>query len=248
MVGDHNQVGIGVHIDAQKLWVTVRFAKGDLPAASSGIASTIVTQDTGAYVDAVYQLFGGRAATSTEKSYWAPAVASGNRVALTSALAVTDSWAGARVNELYQTVFQRSADSSGRAYWLDQIRRGLALEAVGVEFYSSSEYFARNGGNRQGWVQGLYRDLLGRTADGGGVSYWVAQLAGGQPRSAVAANFYRSNESRRDRTGRLHQTILGSRLVDPGLQQWADRLAFVGDVRLAADLAATQSFWNLATR
>ncbi|HEX4901780.1 MAG TPA: DUF4214 domain-containing protein [Acidimicrobiales bacterium] len=248
MVGDHNQVGIGVHIDGGKLWVTVRFAKGDLPAGSTGLASTIVTQATASYVDAVYQLFGGRAATSAEKSYWAPAVASGNRVALTSALAVTDSWAGARISELYQTVFQRSADGAGRAYWLDQIRRGLPLESVGVEFYRSGEYFTRSGGTNRAWIEALYDDLLGRTADGGGVSYWLGQLAAGQPRSAVSANFYRSNESRRDRAGSLHEDVLGSRLADPGLQQWADRLAFVGDVRLAADLAATQSFWNLATR
>lgn len=248
MVGDLNQVGIGVHIDAAKLWVTVRFAKGDLPAASTSLASTIVTEATGKYVDAVYQLFGGRPATAGEKSHWAPAVSSGNRVAVTSALAVTDSWAGARVSELYRTVFQRSADSGGRAYWLDQIRRGLPLEAVGVEFYSSGEYYGRSGSTPQGWIQALYRDLLGRTADGGGVTYWVGRMRAGQPRSAVAANFYRSVESRRDRTNRLHHTILGSNLADPGLQQWADRLAFVGDVRLAADLAATQSFWNLATR
>jgi len=247
MVGDHNQVGIGVHIDADELWVTVRFAKGDLPAGSTGSASTIVTQATGAYVDAVYQLFGGRAATSAEKSYWAPAVSSGNRLALTSALAVTDAWAGARVSELYQTVFQRPADAGGRAYWLDQIKRGLPLESVGIELYGSNEYFARSGGTREAWIRALYSDLLGRTADGGGVAYWVGQLGAGQPRSAVAANFYRSLESRRDRADRIHQQILGSKLADPGLQTWADRLAWVGDVRLAAELAASQSYWNAVT-
>ncbi|MFP5321862.1 MAG: DUF4214 domain-containing protein [Acidimicrobiia bacterium] len=248
MVGDHNQVGIGVHIDADELWVTVRFAKGDLPTGSAANASTIVTQATGAYVDAVYQLFGGRAATSTEKSYWAPAVASGNRLALTSALSVTDAWAGTRLDDLYRTVFQRGADSGGRAYWLDQIRRGLTLESAGVEFYSSSEYYVRSGNTRKGWISALYRDLLGRTADGGGVAYWVDQLAKGQPRSAVAANFYRSNESRRDRAGGIHEDVLGSPLADPGLQLWADRLAWVGDVRLAAELAASQTFWDKATR
>lgn len=248
MVGDHNQVGIGVHIDADELWVTVRFAKGDLPAAGTGSASTIVTKATGAYVDAIYQLFGGRAATAAEKSYWAPAVASGNRLALTSALSVTDSWAGTRLNDLYQTVFERSADAGGRAYWLDQIRRGLTLESAGVEFYRSAEYFQRSGGTNASWIGALYRDLLGRSADGGGVAYWVGQLErGGQPRSAVAANFYRSSESRRDRANEIHRDVLGGPLADPGLQQWADRLAWVGDVRLAAELAASQTFWNQAT-
>lgn len=247
MVGDHNQVGIGVHVDDDELWVTVRFAKGDLPTGSSGSASTVVTPATGAYVDAVYRLFGGRPATSAEKSFWAPAVSSGDRLALTSALAVTDAWAGARVNELYQTVFSRAADTSGRAYWLDQIKRGLPLESVGVEFYGSREYFDRSGGTAQSWIRAMYEDLLGRSADSGGLTYWVGQLAAGQPRSAVAANFYRSVESRRDRTERIHQQVFGTPIADPGLQTWADRLAWVGDVRLAAELAASQTFWNKAT-
>lgn len=248
MVGDHNQVGIGVHIDSDEMWVTVRFAKGDLPTGTNASASTVITASTGKYIDAVYQLFGGRAATTAEKTYWAPAVSAGNRKALTSALAVSDSWAGVRVNDLYRTILQRDADGGGRGYWLDQIKRGLRLESVGVEFYSSKEYFERSGGTRQSWIHALYRDLLGRQADGGGVSYWVNQMGAGQPRSAVAANFYRSVESRRDRTARLHREIFGTGIQDPGLQTWAERLAWVGDVSLAAELAASQSYWNQVTR
>ncbi len=247
MVGDHNQVGIGVHIDATKMWVTVRFAKGDLPAASSS-ASTVMTSETGKYIDAVYQLFGGRSATAGEKQWWTPSVQSGDRRALTSALSVTDAWAGVRVNDLYEKILGRSADGGGRAYWLDAIARGLRLESVAVEFYSSKEYYWRNGATNRSWVAALYRDLMERNADSAGLSYWVAQTDQGRlSRSGVANSFYGSIESRRDRSGRLYVEIIGSPLRDPYLQSWADRLIWVGDVGLAADLAASRSYWSLTT-
>lgn len=247
MVADHNQVGIGVHIDSKKLWVTVRFAKGDLPSGSSS-ASTVVTTDASKYIDAVYQLFAGRTATSGEKSSWAPAVQSGNRTALTSALAVSDSWAGVRVNDMYRKILGRDADSGGRSYWLSQISRGFQLEAAAVEFYGSKEYFSANGGSNWRFVAALYEDLLERTGDDAGIRYWKNHLDRGQlTRSGVADNFYRSIESRRDRVNGLHQEIFGTGISGAARDAWAERLAWIGDVALAAELAATSSYWHMAT-
>ena len=241
MVGDFNQVGIGVHIDSDEMWVTVRFAKGDLPR------STAVTAEAASYIDAVFQLFVKRTASTSEKQYWAGAVQSGNRKALTQTLAVSDAWAGTRVADLYAKILGRTPDASGRAYWLDQIARGFRLEGAAVEFYGSNEYFSRNGSNPSGFVAALYRDLMGRTADGAGLSYWTGFLQRGQlTRSGVAHNFYASIESRRDRVNRLHREIFGTTLAGSGLDAWADRLSGLGDVQLAAELAATNSYWDRA--
>ena len=247
MVADHNQVGIGVHIDAGKMWVTVRFAKGDLPTGSAS-ASTIVTSQTANYIDAVYQLFAGRTASSGEKTAWAPAVQSGNRKALTSALSVTDSWAGVRVNDLYRKILGRSADAAGRSYWVNQISRGFRLEAVAVEFYGSKEYFVANGATHHSFVAALYEDLLERKADAGGLAYWKTFLkSGALTRSGVADNFYRSIESRRDRVVSLHQEIFGTGISGSARDSWADRLAWIGDVALAAEFAASHTYWSMAT-
>jgi uncharacterized protein YkwD len=249
MVGDHNQVGIGVHIDHAKLWVTVRFAKGDLPTGSNASASNVVNAETAKYIDAVYQLFAGRTASSSEKTAWAPAVQSGNRKALTSNLAASDSWAGERVNELYQKILGRTADSGGRSYWLGQISRGFQLESAAVEFYGSNEYFVRNGSSNRSFVAALYRDLMGRSADSAGLEYWKGFLDRRQlTRSGVADNFYRSIESRRDRVSSIHKEIFSTDIAGAGRDQWADKLYSIGDVALAAELAASGSYWNLATQ
>lgn len=247
MVGDHNQVGIGVHIDHAKLWVTVRFAKGSLPTGSSS-ASTVVTSQTAEYIDAVYGLFVGRTATSGEKAGWAPHVQSGNRKALTSALSVSDQWAGTRINELYRKILGRDADSGGRSYWLQQVRAGYPIHKAAVEFYGSAEYYRANGGTAHSFITALYDDLLERTADSGGVAYWKEHLRTGRlTRSGVAENFYASIESRRDRVVSLHQEIFGSGISGTARDTWAARLAWIGDVALAAEFAASNTYWSMAT-
>ncbi len=246
MVGDHNQVGIGVHIDHDELWVTVRFANGDLP---SGAQATPVTASTVSYVDAAYRVFARRGASEAEARWWGPRVQSGDRGSLTRALAVSDTWAGVRVNDMYRTILGRDADRGGRAYWLDQIARGLQLESAAVEFFGSREYFVRAGGTEAGFVRALYQDLLGRRADRAGTDYWVGFLRSGRlTRSGVADNFYRSIESRRDRVTRLHTEIMGVSPTASARDRWADRLAQVGDIVLSAELAASQEFWNRAVR
>jgi len=247
MVGDHNQVGIGVHVDHAKLWVTVRFAKGDLPSGSSS-ASTVITSQTTSYIDAVYKLFVDRTATSGEKSAWGPSVQSGNRKALTSALSVSDQWAGTRISELYREILGRDADAAGRSYWLQQVRAGYPIHKAAVEFYGSAEYFSANGGTLHSFITALYQDLLERKADGAGLAYWKDHLRSGRlTRSGVAENFYASIESRRDRVVSLHQEIFGTTIGGSARDAWANRLYFIGDVALAAEFAATNTYWSMAT-
>lgn len=249
MVGDHNQVGIGVHIDHAKMWVTVRFAKGDLPTGSNAVAYTPVSEQTLRYIDGAYAVFARRSANSTEKAHWGPIVQSGNRLALTTALARGESWAGQMLDELYRTVLGRKADAGGKAYWMDQIARGYPLEKAAVEFYGSSEYFTSRGGTNTSFLHGLYKDLLHRTADSSGMSYWKPLLDRGRlTRSGVAWSSYQGIESRRDRVVTVHERIFGYGISGSARDAWANRLAKVGDVAVAAELAATDTFWSAATR
>lgn len=243
MVGDFNQVGIGVHIDSDEMWVTVRFAKGDLPQNAT------VDAATSKYIDALHQQFLNRSATTTEKQRWASAVQSGNRAAVANALAVSNEWAGVRVNDLYRTVLGRDADSSGRSFWVGQVASGVRLEDVAAGFYASDEYFARKGGSNRTFIEGLYRDILGRTADAGGRDYWVGLLNRGQvDRHGAAANFYASIESRRDRVITLYREILNRATDTAGREYWAGQLLHMGDIILATQLAASPEFYNRSTR
>lgn len=246
MIGDFNQVGIGVETTSSKLWVTVRFAKGTLPAPTFSQAQL---DQAGRYIDASHTLFLNRSATAADVSRWSPTVAAGNRGALTKALSVSDEWAGARVSVLYRTVLGREAETSGRLGWVAAISRGMQLETVAAGIYGSTERFNLSGGTNRGYVEGLYRDILGRNADAGGLNDWVGKLdRRAMSRTQVAAGFYGSIESRRDRVQTLYQEILNRVPDQTGLNHWASQLSRMGDVVLASTLATSTEYWNLATR
>ena len=248
MVSDVNQVGIGVQYVDSKLWVTVRFAKGTLPTVVAPSFSTAQLADAGEYVGAVYQLFVGRTASSSDVSHWSPVVASGDRSRLTGALAVSNEWAGSRVAELYRTILGREADAGGRASWVGAISRGMRLEDVAAGFYGSQERFNAEGQSVVEYVKGLYADILDRPADAGGLASWVDQIRRGVSRTQVAAGFYGSVESRTDRVKALYQEVLGRAPDAGGQRHWVGQLSHLGDVKLASYLASSQEYWLSSTR
>ncbi len=202
-----------------------------------------------AYIDAVHRLFLERAATGDEIRRWCPDVQRGERFPLTDALSVSDEWAGVQIEGLYTKILDRPSEPGGRAYWLEQVAGGLRIEDIAAEFYGSAEYFRRAGSTNRGYVERLYDDLLGRTADAEGRDFWVRLLDRGQiSRVGAADEFYASIESRTDRVVGLFETVLG-RFPDPGGRDyWVGQLRTLGDVRLAAWLAASAEFFSRSIR
>jgi hypothetical protein len=69
-------------------------------------------------------------------------------------------------------------------------------EAV-VRTLSSPEFYARQGGTQEDFVDALYRDILGRQADPMGKEYWAQNLEhGALTRAQVVRNFLCSAETR----------------------------------------------------
>lgn len=242
MIGGFNQVGIGVHIDSSQMWVTVRFATGDVPYTAQQRA------DAAEYIHSVHRLFLGRNASSSEISNWTGRVLAGDRTSLTKALAVSQEWAGVRINELYSLILGRTNDQGGMQYWLGTIRGGSRLEDVATYFYGSIEFYRRVGNTDASFVNALYDQILHRSADASGRSYWVSVMRQGKSRSSIADGFYKSIESRRDRVTRLYREVLGRNPDTGGREYWAGRLVHEGDVTLAAYLASSPEYWNRATR
>lgn len=203
---------------------------------------------TDKYINAVHQLFLGRAARTSEYTRWRSTVDSGNREALTRNLANSEEFAGVQIDLLYQEILGRSSDSGGRAYWLDQVRRGLRLDEIASFFYGGPEYFQRNGSTNRKYVEALYRDILGRPADAEGRDFWVSQIEGGDTRSAVAAGFYASIESRRGRVVQQYRLVLNRNPDAAGREYWAEQIRTLGDIVLASFLAASDEYYNRVTR
>jgi hypothetical protein len=200
------------------------------------------------YLDRLHRVFIGRPATEAEIDRGVASLEQGaDAIDLTTALARSEQWAGSALDRMYREVLGREPDPEGRAYWMGEIAAGLRLQELGTYFYGSREY-ARAAGSDQAYVRRLYEVLLRRAPDGEGLAYWTGELASGRAQPPdIASGFYVSIESRRERSTRLHQQIMGSTPSNDRRDALADRLSAIGDVGLAAELAAGPDFYRLAT-
>lgn len=100
-----------------------------------------------------------------------------------------------QVVRLYAATFLRAPDAGGAAYWNDKYRSGVAHHAIATEFAASPEFRQRYGAlDSDGFVRRLYRNVMGREGDAGGVAHWRAQLDAGKTRGWVLVGFSDSPE------------------------------------------------------
>jgi len=78
------------------------------------------------------------------------------------------------VDSWYRTYLGRGteADPISRS-WVDQLRQGFPPETVQAGILSSDEYYFRNGGTMQGFIQGLFRDTVGRAPSPSEMDFWL---------------------------------------------------------------------------
>lgn len=182
----------------------------------------------------------GQLPAEPDLATWADRLAAGHpRLAFTRTLTASPAWAGAQIDDLYRRALDRDPDPAGRAYWRDLVVAGVAFDVVAAHVFGSDEFAARAGGTPEGVVTALYRRLLHREPDAGGMDFWLGRLRTGTSRPTVAEAFHRSPESRGDRVDDLYRRILGRDPEPAGRAAWVEALAHVNDLRLAALLAAS---------
>jgi hypothetical protein len=123
------------------------------------------------------------------------------RVALVQSVLASPEYRQRVVNEIYQNFLHRSPDSQALGYWTQQLATAGERGAI-VEILASPEYFNNAGATDQGYVDALYRDLLGRSPGAQDQQYWMSQLAsdggGGSARAMVASRILSSPEATGD--------------------------------------------------
>jgi hypothetical protein len=100
---------------------------------------------------------------------------------------------GLQVDSYYQTYLGRAADDLGRASWVNAFLAGADETTVVQGFLTSPEYQALHGTNTT-FVQALYADLLGRSAQAGEEAPWIDLLNAGSDRATVVQGFLTSDE------------------------------------------------------
>nr|MDP2192071.1 DUF4214 domain-containing protein [Rhodoferax sp.] len=118
---------------------------------------------------------------------------------LDATLALDTSGNAGQTYRLYQAAFNRTPDLAGLGGWIAGMDSGLSLSQVANSFMASAEFqslYGANPGNTQ-FVALLYSNALHRTADAGGLGYWVNQLTSNlQTRAQALVNFSESTENK----------------------------------------------------
>jgi hypothetical protein len=98
----------------------------------------------------------------------------------------------------YRRYLGRSVDPGGLAARLTLLRQGADPEGIEADIIGSGEYWERNGSNVEGFIRGLYRDLLDRDCTRDEVRIWaVRYIANERNRSAVAREFLQASLNER---------------------------------------------------
>lgn len=97
------------------------------------------------------------------------------------------------LGSLYSAAFDRAPDAAGMNYWATAIVDGADRKSIVESFFSSPEYNLLYDSNET-FVAGLYRDILGRSPDVAGETYWVRDLELGASRTNVIQGFITSSE------------------------------------------------------
>ena len=107
------------------------------------------------------------------------------------------------VIRLFSAYFLRKPDPSGLNYWLNKRRAGTKLDSISSTFAASNEFKTRYGTlSNRAFVELVYRNVLGRSGDAGGINYWTNQLdLKRKSRGQVMTGFSESSENLRRRYG-----------------------------------------------
>ena len=207
------------------------------------------------FVKKLYLDFLGRSAGAAEVESWVEQISYGrlDRYGVATALSRSDEWITTVIENFYRNTLQRASDPEGLRGWINAARNGMPVAQIASAFYSSPEYFANVGRNdNRTWVTDLYPKLLLRTGEQQGIDSWVNALNRGMPRSTVAFGFYQSPETLGVRIDSLYRKLL-SRPAEPAsagnagaIGSWSPFVRNNGDLVLAAALAGSQEYLNLA--
>ena len=98
------------------------------------------------------------------------------------------------VNRLYDMCLNRQADSDGLRNWVKTLKtRQKTGSQVANQFFFSDEFRGHNIDDK-GYIQRLYRVMLGREADAQGLDDWIREINNGKTRESVYYGFANSSE------------------------------------------------------
>jgi alpha-tubulin suppressor-like RCC1 family protein len=226
---------IGATVDMNGYQYRCVASNGMDPDATSCAATLAVVSADQAFLQQVFPLVLGRQIDPGALSAYLAAMSGGR----TRSQVFGDLIGSAEYNNrqiepairLYYAALARLPDYAGLQNWSNALRAGtLTLTGAADQFAASAEFISKYGSlDDTGFVQQLYRNVLGREADPAGLADWVGQLSRGASRGLVLVGFSESDEFKRNLASqveivRLYYLLSQRMPTATELQNWIDFL------------------------
>lgn len=162
--------------------------------------SGLTSASNEAFVMQQYIDFLGRGADDEGLNFWLSEMAAGSktRADVVNFFVFSDEFQNqvAPVSRLYLAYFLRLPDTPGLTYWIDKKLNGMTLNEISDEFAGVQEFSDRYGSlDNSGFVNLVYDNVLSRSPDSEGLTYWNGQMSGGMSRGEVMTGFSESAEN-----------------------------------------------------
>ena len=100
------------------------------------------------------------------------------------------------IARLYSASLDRPPRFDGLNFFVNSVESGRSVIDIAEDFVESAEFVAKYGTlDDSQYVEQLFRNVLGRDGAAGGIDFWVKNLADGNSRAFVLAQFADSNEN-----------------------------------------------------
>jgi hypothetical protein len=197
------------------------------------------------FVENLYETLLGRIADAGGLAYWSSLLDhGGSPSSVVQGIESSTEYRTLEVESLYQRYLHRQADAGGLSFFVGSLQQGGTLEQAAAAIIGSSEYFQLHGGTNTAFLDALYQDLLGRTPDDFGRSFFTLQLANNATPQAVAAEVLGSQEYFSDLVASDYQRYLGRDVEAAGLNYFVGQLqaGATEEAVLAALLGSSEAF------
>jgi hypothetical protein len=190
-------------------------------AFSNSIGTSTANQ---AYVANNYQLLLSRV-PDPSSSVWVDLLDKGTSAAsVVLGIEGSEEYIRDQVDAMYLRYLRRAADPQGQQHWVGVVQAGGTFEQAAEGLASSQEYYVLRGGTNQGFLTGLYADVLNRSASTAELAVWETALDSGASRANVAVAFLTSQEYRTDLVQNDYATFVLRAADADGLAHWVNAL------------------------
>lgn len=160
------------------------------------------------------------------------------------------------VNNLFQQFLGRNADLGALNFYGSELSSGAGIQQLEAQIIGSDEYFANAGGTNTAFISAMYRDLLNRNPDSGGLAFYTnfineqTQENPTAPQSTIrattAANLLGQTETITDQVTLFYTIYLNRQPDNSGLAFYINQLQNGVTLQAVTNefLASTPEYFN----